>query len=115
MADGNDKALRVPERVVPVPSHASDMAKAVLSQPFPPATEYPALDDNAGWKETIAQRELFLAQMFEKLWCEGRQQSLLRWRPRSSRLEERMGVRSRAATPTTPCPRGISEPTPESG
>lgn len=63
MADGTDNALRVPERVVPVPAHASEQARAVLSQPFPPATVYPPLDDNAGWKEAIAMREEFLANM----------------------------------------------------
>jgi epsilon-lactone hydrolase len=63
MAD-NMPPLIVPERVVPIPAHASDMAKLVLAQPSPPASEYPALDDTAGWKAVIAERELFLAQMF---------------------------------------------------
>jgi monoterpene epsilon-lactone hydrolase len=63
MVDGADNALRVPERIVPVPAHASDQAKAVLSQPFPPATPYPAVDDKVAWKAVIAEREQFLAAM----------------------------------------------------
>ena len=63
MTDTTENALRVPERTVPVPTHASEQAKAALSQPFPLGTEYPALDDNQGWKQVIAMREEFLAQM----------------------------------------------------
>jgi monoterpene epsilon-lactone hydrolase len=65
MADDNSNgALRVPERMVRVPAHASEQARAVLSQPVPPSAGYPAIDDTAGWKDVIAMREEFLAQMF---------------------------------------------------
>lgn len=63
MTDTSENALRVPERMVRLPAHASEEARAVLSQPFPPKAEYPALDDKEGWRANIAQRELFLAQM----------------------------------------------------
>lgn len=64
MADNNENALRVPKRVVPVPAHASEQAKAVLSQPFPPRGTYPALDDNAGWKAHIATMDENVSAMF---------------------------------------------------
>jgi len=63
MVDNNDNALTVPERRVPVPAHASEQAKAVLSQPFSPSAAYPALDDIAGWKGRIAEGDKFLLEM----------------------------------------------------
>jgi monoterpene epsilon-lactone hydrolase len=79
MADDNANALRVPERTVRVPAHASEMAKMVLSQPFPPDTVYPSLDDKQGWKQVIAMREEFLAQMLAGR-ADGFAHSLTEWR-----------------------------------
>ena len=79
MTDNSDNALRVPERVVPVPAHASDQARGLLSQPFPPATAYPPLDDAEGWKATIAERDKFLAAMFAGR-AVGFEHSLTEWR-----------------------------------
>jgi epsilon-lactone hydrolase len=64
MADDTDTAaMHVPKRDVPVPAHLSAAAQAVLSQPFPPPSQSPALDDKEGWNASLAQREAFLAQM----------------------------------------------------
>ncbi|MCB2049351.1 MAG: alpha/beta hydrolase fold domain-containing protein [Novosphingobium sp.] len=65
MTDKSDNgALRVPERIVPVPAHASAQARAMLSQPVPPKAQYPALDDAAGWKAHIATMDANVATMF---------------------------------------------------
>jgi acetyl esterase/lipase len=52
--DQNQGALRVPERLLPIPSHLSPEAQAFLARPAMPRTTYPALDDKAGWREHIA-------------------------------------------------------------
>ncbi len=52
--DPNQAALRVPERLLPVPRHLSPQAQAFLSAPRPAGAGYPALDDAEGWRQHIA-------------------------------------------------------------
>ncbi len=79
MTDTSENALRVPERMVRVPAHASEQARAVLSQPFPPESVYPPVDDKQGWKQVIAQREAFLEQMLAGR-ADGFAHTLTEWR-----------------------------------
>ncbi|WP_050795730.1 alpha/beta hydrolase [Parafrankia sp. EUN1f] len=51
-------ALRVPERVVPVPASVSPEAQAMLGLGvLTPATRWPALEDVDGWRRVIAERD----------------------------------------------------------
>lgn len=52
MAD--ETALRVPERLLPVPKHLSAQAQAFLSAPRPSGSGYPALGDAEAWRQHIA-------------------------------------------------------------
>ena len=47
-------ALRVPERLLPVPKHLSPQAQAFMAAPRPSGSGYPALDDKEGWRQHIA-------------------------------------------------------------
>jgi acetyl esterase/lipase len=49
----DQRALRVPERVVPVPSTVSPEAQAILAMGPMPTADYPALDDIEGWRAYV--------------------------------------------------------------
>jgi epsilon-lactone hydrolase len=53
--DPNAGALRVPERLLPIPRHLSPQAQAFLARPAMPGSGYPALDDKDGWRRQIAE------------------------------------------------------------
>jgi epsilon-lactone hydrolase len=56
--------LRVAEREVPVPAHLSAEAQAVLSVAVPAgASQYPALDDLAGWRKQVAAGDGMIAKL----------------------------------------------------
>lgn len=58
-------ALRVPERVIPVPKHLSPEAQAFLSLPRRDGRAgYPALDDREGWLNHIAASNEMIRQMY---------------------------------------------------
>jgi monoterpene epsilon-lactone hydrolase len=63
MNDNND--LRVPERLIPVPSHLSPQARQFLSMPRPPGSAgYPALDDREGWLRHVAASDQMIREMY---------------------------------------------------
>jgi len=68
MSATNDKAaLRVPERVIPVPDHLSAEARAFLSMPRPlGGAGYPDLDDKEGWKSHVAAGDETILNLFMK-------------------------------------------------
>jgi epsilon-lactone hydrolase len=64
-AMNDDNALRVPERVIPIPKHLSPEAQAFLAQRRPDAgMAYPALDDREGWQRRIAASNQMIQQFY---------------------------------------------------
>ena len=57
-------SLRVPERLVPVPTTVSPEAQAVLAAGAMPAPPYPALDDVEAWRKMIASTDAMVLAMF---------------------------------------------------
>lgn len=53
--DPNEGALRVPERLLPIPRHLSPQAQAFMARPVMAGSGYPALDDKEGWRQHIAE------------------------------------------------------------
>jgi hypothetical protein len=57
--DDLEGALRVPERLIPVPRHLSAEAQAMLAAPWPEdLSAYPALDDSVAVPMTVPSRML---------------------------------------------------------
>jgi acetyl esterase/lipase len=64
--DDLEGALRVPERLIPVPRHLSPEAQAMLGAPWPEGfSSYPGLDDTEGWRRHIAAGDAMILQMVE--------------------------------------------------
>lgn len=61
--DRTETALRVGERIVPVPDHLSPEARAFLAQPRAGAS-YPAPDDAEGWRRHIAASDAMIMEMY---------------------------------------------------
>jgi acetyl esterase/lipase len=58
-------ALRVAERVIPVPGHLSPQARAFLSLPRPAGgAGYPAPGDTGGWKRHVAAGDAMIMQVY---------------------------------------------------
>ena len=62
--DPNEGALRVPERLLPIPGHLSPQAKAFMSRPAIERGTYPALDDKEGWRQHIAGGDRMILEGF---------------------------------------------------
>jgi acetyl esterase/lipase len=62
--DPNAGALRVPERLLPIPGHLSPQAKAFMSRPAIERGAYPALDDKEGWRQHIAGGDRMILEGF---------------------------------------------------
>src|SRR5262245_19810847 len=57
--------LRLPAREIPVPASVSPQAQAMRAMPQQEGSGYPALDDVAGWKATVAERDAMLLAMLQ--------------------------------------------------
>jgi epsilon-lactone hydrolase len=59
-----NRALEVPARAIPVPTSISPEAQAYLASPAVPSSEYPPMQDLAGWRKLVASMdELILAHV----------------------------------------------------
>lgn len=56
--------LSLSARVIPIPTTISPEAQKALASPMFTATVWPAVEDKAGWKSLIAERDKFMAEMF---------------------------------------------------